>query len=152
VVSTRTRNVSGACASQNGSSGWSSGLSADVDGGVAGTTGCPGSVGTAVPAAHTSAAAFSLAGAGDFATVAHPMKAMPAATTTKRRRCIAVLGPQVLLEERIHPLPRVAHHEAPIEVVILARIHHEGREIRFPGFEEMVHQQHRMNERHVDVR
>src|SRR6185436_8606439 len=35
------------------------------------------------------------------------------------------LGSQVLLEERIHALPGVAHHEDPVEVVKFAGVHHE---------------------------
>src|ERR1700760_1806296 len=49
-----------------------------------------------------------------------------------RQRLLHHIWLQVRLEERVHTLPRVAHHEAPIEIVILARIHHERREIRFP--------------------
>src|SRR5215831_3342837 len=102
VVSTRTRNFGGACASQNASSGWRSGLSAGVDGGVAGTTGCPGSIGTAVPVAHTSAEAFRVAGRDDFETVAHPTATMPATVAIKRgerigRQCIS-LGSQATSE------------------------------------------------------
>ena len=54
-------------------------------------------------------------------------------------------------EEIVHALPRIAHDEAPVEVVILARIDHEAREIGLPGLEQMIHQQHGVNERHVDV-
>jgi len=66
-----------------------------VDGGVAGTTGCPGSVGTAEPVAHTSAGAFKGAGRDDFETMAQPRVALPATVAMKRgkrmrRECVSL--------------------------------------------------------------
>jgi hypothetical protein len=58
---------------------------------------------------------------------------------------------QVHLEEPIQPLPRVAHYEAAVELVIFAGIHHEAHDIALPRLEQVIHQHHRVNERHVHV-
>ena len=56
-------------------------------------------------------------------------------------RDLTPLLPQVLLEERVDPLPRVTHHEAAIEVVEFSRIGHERRQTAFAGFQELIDQQ-----------
>ena len=62
------------------------------------------------------------------------------------------LRTQVLFEERVHPVPRVANDEAPIEVVEFTGVRHEAYEIAFPRLQQMIDQEHRVNERHVDIR
>src|SRR5579872_6180173 len=47
----------------------------------------------------------------------------------RARRLLDEIRPQVRSPERVHAMPCVAHHEAAIEVVVLAGIHHEAHEI-----------------------
>jgi hypothetical protein len=63
----------------------------------------------------------------------------------------AHLRSQVLLEEVIHPMPRVSNDKAPIEVVEFAGIRHEGREIALPRLQQMIDEQHGVDVRDVDV-
>src|SRR5262245_10530794 len=72
--------------------------------------------------------------------------------TTRGMNKLYQLLTQVRLEEVVHPMPRVTQYVLAREVVELTRIRHERDQVALSFLEQLVHEPHRVQVRHVDVR